>query len=306
MTKFDQYNQNEPSMVLAIIGSLFLHGLFVIILSKGFFFPSHIEKIVETPIMVEFVVNDVPTSTKKKLEKPLEIKEPEPLEDKPQPAPKALEQPKPAIEKTEKAEESKSIDMERIETKPVQETPQPPVEPLVEPEPEKKPELLPLKPIPEKQVQKKPEPKKEPEKPKEKDTEPEFTSVLKNLADTQPVNTTLDGPKLTQSPTIDRVTTGELNAFQKQLSRCWNILPGANNADMMAVNLTINVNQDRTVRDVQITDKARYQSDPVFRAAADSAIRAIRHPDCTPLNLPLYKYDQWKTITLNFDPKTMF
>lgn len=297
-------------MLIALIASLLAHGVLVVVLSAGFFFPSKVEKIMETPIMVEFASADTPISTKKEPEKPLEIKEPEPLEDKPQPAPKALEQPKHAPEKAEKAEESKPI--ERIEPKPVKKDPEPQPEPVVEPEPEKKPEPKKEpekpkpKPSPKKPEQKKPEPKKEPEKPKEKDTEAEFTSVLKNLADTQPVDTTRDGPKLTQSPTVDRVTTGELAAFQKQLSRCWNILPGASNADMMAVNLTINVNQDRTVRDVQITDKARYQSDPVFRAAADSAIRAIRHPDCTPLDLPPYKYEQWKTITLNFDPRTMF
>lgn len=282
-------------MTPAVIVSLLAHGILVILLSAGLFFPSEIEDISETPIMVEFAT-DAPPAPVKEPEKPLEIKEPEPIDDTPPPAPKALEQPKPAPEKAEENQEATPI--ERIEPKPLKEEPKP--EPEKKPEPKKEPEKPKPKPEP-KKVE-----KKKPEEPKEKDTEAEFTSVLKNLADTQPTDSERDGPKLTQSPTVDRVTTGELNAFKKQLSRCWNILPGASNADMMAVNLTITVNQDRTVRDVQITDKSRYQSDPVFRAAADSAIRAIRHPDCTPLDLPLYKYDQWKTITLNFDPRTMF
>jgi hypothetical protein len=102
------------------------------------------------------------------------------------------------------------------------------------------------------------------------------------------------------------MTTGELDAFRMQLSQCWNILPGAARAETLAVNLTITVNQDRTVRDVQITDLARYTTDTFFRAAADNAIRAIKHPDCTPLDLPADKYTMWREITLNFDPRTMF
>ena len=138
------------------------------------------------------------------------------------------------------------------------------------------------------------------------DSTTDFMSVLKNLQDSTPKDTKRDGPKLTESPTVDRVTTGELNAFQKQLSGCWSILPGAVQAEALAVNLTIIVNQDRTVKNVQITDKARYQTDTFFRAAADNAMRAIQHPDCTPLDLPPNKYTMWKEITLNFDPRTMF
>lgn len=280
-------------MTPAVIVSLLAHTVFVVLLSAGFFFSSDIEQISETPITVEFATGVPPTEEEPEEEEPEEITEPEPLEDIPQPAPKALEQPKPAPEKAEENQEAAPI--ERIEAKPVEK----------EPEPEPEPKPIPEKPEPKPEPPEKVE-EKEPEEPKEENTEAEFTSVLKNLADTQPTDTAREGPKLTETPTTDRLTTGELNAFRRQLSRCWNILPGATNADMMAVNLTITVNQDRTVRDVQITDAARYQSDPLFRAAADSAMRAIRHPDCTPLDLPLYKYEQWKTITLNFDPRTMF
>ena len=258
----------------------------VLVITSGVLFKN--EKIVmtETPIEVSFVSEDAPTKAPQKKPEPEEPKKEEiepPKDDKPQPAPKALEQPKPKpVEVAEKTEEKK---VERIK-------------PTVPEKPKEKP-----KPKPEPPKKEKP---KEVEKPAEKDTQAEFTSVLKNLADTQPVDTGKKGPSLTQSPTIDRVTTGELGAFKQQLQGCWMLLPGAANADALAVNLTITVNKDRTVRDVTITDKARYQTDSFFRAAADNAIRAIRHPDCTPLDLPLNKYDQWKEITLNFDPRNMF
>jgi hypothetical protein len=56
---------------------------------------------------------------------------------------------------------------------------------------------------------------------------------------------------------------------------------------------------------VQIVDQARLSSDPVFRAAAMSAERALRMPQCTPLALPPDKYDEWQSMTLTFNPKDM-
>lgn len=261
----------------AFTKSLIFHGVVVAIVSGAFFFKSDEIVVSETPIEVAFVSDEKPVTKEEKKPEPVNDTPP-PIEDKPQPAPKALEQPKPKP-KAEKAEKTEDKKVEAVKPKPIEKKPEP-----------------------------KPEPKKEP-KPKaedKKDTEADFMSVLKNLQDSEPVDTQRDGPKLTESPVVDRVTTGELNAFQRQLSNCWSILPGAAKAETLAVNLTINVNRDRTVRDVQITDKARYQSDPFFRAAADNAIRAIQHPDCTPLDLPPNKYTMWKEITLNFDPGKMF
>jgi hypothetical protein len=63
------------------------------------------------------------------------------------------------------------------------------------------------------------------------------------------------------------------------------------------------VDREGTATNVDIVDKSRYAADPFFRAAADSAVRAIRNPNCRPLKLPPDKYEQWKSITLSFNPK---
>ena len=276
----------------ALTKSLIFHGVVVALVTVSFAFKDEIVVKDEMPIQVSFVPDEDVKPTEKK---PIPVKEeppaPEP-EDKPQPAPKALEQPKPKQAKLD----------EKPKEKPQELSPQREIIKANEPKPE--PKAKP-KPPEKKPAEKKPEkPKEEPKA--EEDTTTGFTSVLKNLADTMPVDTKKDGPKLTDSPTVDRMTTGELDAFRRQLSQCWNILPGAAKAETLAVNLTITVNPDRTVRDVQITDRSRYASDAFFRAAADNAIRAIRHPDCTPLDLPPDKYTMWKEITLNFDPEKMF
>jgi len=243
----------------------------------------------ETPIEVAFVTEEAAPPPPKQEKKPEPIEDiPPPLEKKPQPAPKALEQPKPEIKKAEEAKEK---------------IPEPDPEPLPEPE---KPKVKPKPPEPPKKVEKKPEPV--PENPPQEETTPDFMSVLKNLQDSDPATTqdTAQNQDQENDPAPDPMTRGELDAFRMQLSQCWNILPGAAQAETLAVNLTITVNRDRTVRNVQVVDRARYQSDAFFRAAADNAIRAIKHPDCTPLDLPQDKYTMWKEIKLNFDPRTMF
>ena len=65
------------------------------------------------------------------------------------------------------------------------------------------------------------------------------------------------------------------------------------------VKLKIFTNPDGSVVKVEILDVASYQKDPIYRAAADSARRAVK--DCSPLPLPKNKYDLFKVFTYNFD-----
>lgn len=290
--------------------SVIFHVCVIILASIGFLFKDDIIEIKETPIEVSFVQEKDEPIKKPVKKTPEPVKDlPPPIEEKPEAAQKALEQPKERKPDIEIADKTEYKIPEPKAEKP---------EPKSDPEPQKN--IVPdpvMAQVPLEKNRRKPEPPKKvaenkpvqeqkQEKPAKKDTQADFMSVLKNLQESEPRDTQRDGPKLTESPTIDRMTTGELDAFRRQLSRCWSILPGAVQANSLAVNLTINVNRDRTVRDVQITDRARYNTDNYFRAAADNAVRAIKHPDCTPLDLPVDKYTTWNTITLNFDPRTMF
>jgi len=270
----------------ALTKSIFFHGFVLLIISGVFLSKDETVEVKETPIQVSFVT-DTPAPKKQETKKPKPVKDsPPPIKDnKPQPAPKALEQPKP--KPAPKANKTKEKKIEEPKPKPT------PKKPKVEPKKKPKP---------------KPEPKKEkPKKAKDdKDSQIDFTSVLKNLQDTTPVDTDRKGPKLTSAPVAQPITSGEINAMIRQIHGCWSILPGAAKAETLAVLLQVSVNADRTVQSVNIVDKSRYQRDPLFRAAADNAIRAIKHADCTPLNLPSNKYEEWKEIEFNFDPGRMF
>jgi len=103
-----------------------------------------------------------------------------------------------------------------------------------------------------------------------------------------------------------RMTISEADALRQQLESCWNVPLGARDAQDLVVNIYMEVNPDRTVREARIVDTQRYARDNFYRAAADSALRAVQSPQCNPLALPPDKYEQWRHITVTFDPRNMF
>jgi hypothetical protein len=152
--------------------------------------------------------------------------------------------------------------------------------------------------------------KKQPKPPTE-----DMSAVLKNLEKLKPAPTETEPqtqPKPVahaatgaQAPLSDKLTASETDALRHQLEQCWNMPAGVKDAQNLVVDLAVEMNPDRTVRSVVVVDQARFASDPVFRAAAMSAERALRMPQCTPLALPPDKYDEWQSMTLTFDPKDM-
>ena len=195
------------------------------------------------------------------------------------------------------------------------------ITPVKTPEPEKKEEvkkdevLVDENAAPEKKKTKQEEKKKEVTK-----TEPkkDFSSILKNLADsddTPTPKTKLPDLKLDEkeassdgakAPLGEKMTMSEEDALRRQLEGCWNVPFGAKDAENLRVEIFMVINQDRTLKDAKVVDQSRYNSDSFFRAAADSALRAVRNPSCSPFQLPPDKYDTWKTVTVTFDPSQMF
>lgn len=101
------------------------------------------------------------------------------------------------------------------------------------------------------------------------------------------------------------LSQSEIGGVVEQIARCWNVPSGARGASDLKIEIAVEINSDGTVRDARIVDTARYGSDDVFRAAAESARRAVLNPQCSPLRLPPDKYEAWKRTTLVFDPSRM-
>lgn len=95
----------------------------------------------------------------------------------------------------------------------------------------------------------------------------------------------------------------ELNSVKSQIERCWS-LPAKASSMTEPVEITAKVGIDGRVLAARVTSTDRMR-DPVYRAVAESALRAVLDPNCSPLRLPPEKYDQWKTLSLTFSVKSL-
>lgn len=191
--------------------------------------------------------------------------------------------------------------------------PPPPPPPVAPPPPEAiaEPEIVPIsEAIPQPKPKAEPPPIKQasviPPKQKPKPPQPDFHSVLKRLGKETPP------PRATPPPRTQPVsrlraaalTRGEIDAIRRQIETNWSIPAGARDAEDLSVEIRIVLAPDGTVRNVSISDVARLAGHDYYRSAAESAKRAVLKS--SPLRgLPPDKYEAWREIVLNFDPKSV-
>jgi hypothetical protein len=218
----------------------------------------------------EEVAEAVPVPPKPE-EKKVEVEKPKPVEDKIALKPKEPEPPK--VEK------------------PPEQKPEPP-KPEVKKEPPKPPVAPPPKPQPKKDV-----------------VDNIVDSILKNDDKNPPIKTPQQSPQrpkeitrqVAMAPEFAAVVTAsEVEGVRQKIRPCWNSFGGAKDAPV--VSLVVQMNPNGTPVDTQFKDPGR-MGDPIYRAAAESARRAIMNPRCQPWPLSPEKYNSWRTITFNFDPR---
>ena len=91
--------------------------------------------------------------------------------------------------------------------------------------------------------------------------------------------------------------------MRQAVSRCWNINAGLDGIQQMVVKVEIRLNPAGEL--VGLPRVVNSQTSPVFRDAADSAVRAL--VQCAPYALPPDKYaGGWEHMILTFDPARMF
>ncbi len=98
-------------------------------------------------------------------------------------------------------------------------------------------------------------------------------------------------------------TMTEIDAIRRQIEACWSIPAGARSAEHLVVGIRVWVNPDGKVARAEILDRARMGVDTFFRSAAESAMRAVLNPRCSPLRFPPKKYDLFKVMVLSFNPR---
>jgi outer membrane biosynthesis protein TonB len=213
-------------------------------------------------------------------------------------------------------------EVQKPKEQPKKEPPKPtPPKPKVKQEkaPEKKPEPKPV-PSPKKEEKKEEKPKEEvkkeePKKDETKKDELDLDAILKGIAeentDESQEESKNDAPQESKKAVSDNYNPSlpmglsEIDMIRQQFMKCWNVPAGARDAHSLIVVIDVEVAQDGSVLSAKLgRDEGRYYSDPFFRAAADSALRAVRR--CSPLkNLPANKFDTWKQMEITFDPRDM-
>jgi hypothetical protein len=300
------------------------------------------DRVIEPQQVIDVaVVTDIATKIPPTPPKPVVKAKPEP---KPKPKPKKARPPKPQASLPKPpAPPPPPPDAVALPEKPKPKKPEP-KKPEVKPKPEPKPVVKPEpKPEPKPVVKPKPEPKPKPKEPPKKVAKPDvklppkprrkpkpppeddFASVLKtveklkkqpkakkpeksfdeSIADALKKHDS-SKPQSQQVSRLDqRLSMSEVDALKRQIEGCWNPPAGAPEAENLVVEVRLVINRDRTVQSAQIVDTSRMFREPFYRAAAESVIRAIKNPRCTPLELPQGKYDLWKETRLTFDPREL-
>ncbi len=198
--------------------------------------------------------------------------------------------------------------------------PKPEPEPIPLPEPEPKPQPEVKKPEPPKPVAKPkppaPKPKQQAKKPEEKKpAEPQKLSFLKTVEKLKQTTVTAKAepqepqaesqPVAPPSSVEDQLARNELSELiRRKVEGCWNVPAGAREAQDLLVEIKVVLNRDGSVIRADIIDGGRSATDTFYRAAAESARRAVQI--CSPFSeLPADRYDIWQTLTLRFNPREM-
>ena len=288
--------------------SALLHIVLVIALWLGL--PQFAKPLPKPPVLISVDIAQLAPISAAKNQVPKEAPK-EPEKEPPKPEPPKPEPPKPEVKPEPPKPEPPKPEPKPPEPKaeaipaPTPKPKPPEIKPKPEPKPEpKKPDALAsiLKNVAKLKTEAKPEVKKTVEKPDVKpDVKPSEPAPTPPQKDPTPATSAPSAPV-----TADRLTISEEDALRQQIRGCWNVPVGAKDIENITVEIYIRVNPDRTLKEAIVVDQARLGRDSFFRAVAESALRALRNPRCSPLALPPEKYQEWQETTFNFSPKDMF
>ena len=99
----------------------------------------------------------------------------------------------------------------------------------------------------------------------------------------------------------EKLSISEKDAIRRQFYRCWIVPAGAKNLKDLFVSIKIKLDKEGNVIYSKLINDNKL-NESFFRAAAESALRAVNHPECKKLKVPEKKYATWKEIILDFDP----
>ena len=104
-----------------------------------------------------------------------------------------------------------------------------------------------------------------------------------------------------EKPVVSPLGLSDIDRIRQHVSSCWSPPIGTAGANTLIVDIIVTLNREGKVLTAEVDNKMRLATDRTYRVAADEAIRTMFK--CSPLPVPLDKYDQWKSFIFGFDPK---
>jgi hypothetical protein len=98
------------------------------------------------------------------------------------------------------------------------------------------------------------------------------------------------------------LTLSEKDALRAQMQRCWSPPVGVRGSRDLVITVQFRLAPDGSVTD--IVEVAAEGVGRLYDVAADAARRAVLQ--CQPYRLPPNKYEAWKEVRVNFDPRELF
>ena len=128
----------------------------------------------------------------------------------------------------------------------------------------------------------------------------EKTTPVKNGVDAVDFKTNSHQQNSAQDFLKKQMAVSYIDAIRIKLRSCWNLDPGAKDIKNMKIVIRTSVSPDGNINAIEILNKDEYLSSPWFKAVAESAKRALII--CSPYNLPVEFYQDWKDIVFTFYP----
>jgi outer membrane biosynthesis protein TonB len=262
------------------------------------------------------ITNGIKTAPKAEVPKPLveKVAEAKPVEEQ---NAKIVDNKPEIVATADQVQPPKPPEPKKAEPKPP--TPQPQAKPEPKQAFAKEPEQK-IDPIAEalKKDTKKPDPKTqqkaetqqkkvEPPKPQPKFDASRIAALLDKR---DPQRKAATGDTLSNTPSLGTATgtamalsQNEIDALRARLRQCWNVPVGVAEARDLIVTVRIQFKQDGSLQaEPRLMNSG---SHPAFVTASESALRAVR--TCAPYTfLPAAKYEAWKDVIVDFDPRDMF
>ncbi|QZA83952.1 hypothetical protein K1Y75_02785 [Wolbachia pipientis] len=90
-----------------------------------------------------------------------------------------------------------------------------------------------------------------------------------------------------------------INSIRDKLTECWSIPEGIVYKENFSIKINLLLSSKGEIVVATVADSSSYQNNPLFRSAADNAMRAVYK--CSPLiGLPAEQHHIWREVTLDF------